>query len=70
MLTYIQAVWMAQASRRRVARILREIDAPREQAIKEARLSAEQYREAIRKEGLGWASVGTAKTFKRGRYSN
>ncbi len=43
MLNFIQATILAAKNRSRVARILREIDAPRNQAIKEARLSAQQY---------------------------
>jgi hypothetical protein len=47
MLNFIQATILASKNRSRVARILREIDAPRNQAIKEARLSAKQYQEAL-----------------------
>ena len=65
MLNLIQAAVMAAKNRARVARVLREIDAPREQAIKEARLSAEQVKVAVRYEGMGWTSCGTAKQLKR-----
>ena len=49
MLNFIQATLLAAKNRSRVARILREIDAPRNQAIKEARLSAKQYLEQLEK---------------------
>ncbi len=67
MISRIQAMLMAARNRSRVARILREIDAPREQAIKEARLCAEQYREIALREGMGHSVIGTAKRIK-GRY--
>jgi hypothetical protein len=47
MINFIQATILAAKNRSRVARILREIDAPRNQAIKEARLCAQQYREQL-----------------------
>lgn len=50
MLNFIQATILAAKNRSRVARILREIDAPRNQAIKEARLSAQQYRDIVAQE--------------------
>jgi hypothetical protein len=50
MLNFIQATIMAAKNHSRVARILREIDAPRNQAVKEARLSAKQYQDMVTKE--------------------
>lgn len=65
MLNFIQATILAAKNRSRVARILREIDEPRKQAIAEARLSFKQYQDAIAAEGMGWTSCGTAKQMKR-----
>ncbi len=45
-----QALILAARNSRRIKRILREIDAPRNQAIREARISAQQYFELMEKQ--------------------
>jgi hypothetical protein len=70
MLTFLQATLLATINRSRVARILREIDAPRNQAIAEARLCAKQFMDNpklldITRNDLGWTACGTAKQAKR-----
>lgn len=51
MIQLIQAIAMAKANKARLARILREIDAPRNAAIAEARLSARCFLDGLVKEG-------------------
>lgn len=49
MLSLIQAFLIAKKNRARIARILREIDEPRNEAIAEARLSARCFIDGLMK---------------------